>query len=801
MAHLRIRHATGGVLAACAAATVLSLLVWPAGAERISDIRNTKHNLSATGPGTVRAVSESQICVFCHTPHHAEQAAPVPLWNRKLSGATYTPYTSSSLDAIGIGQPGGTSKLCLSCHDGTIAIGAVNVLNGTFTDQDPSTEDIPMTGTGPGGTMAPGDGQTSGFTRHLGVDLTNDHPISFTYDDTLALTDGDLRQPSSAPQIDNRIPGVRPDVPLEDNQVQCISCHDPHIRDTVEADIKFLRLQRFQNIEPVAGIFNKDSDILCLACHEKDGWVGSAHATSIVANETYSPTAATQRGFPANQAVWRAACLNCHDPHTVQGARRLVREGTDSLAIPKQGGNSAIEQSCYQCHSATGAVLNNQGTGNFEVPDIGTDFLAARHMPIDLQPEVHDIGTGAQTQRGKDFLESQSLLGTGGNQNRHAECTDCHNPHRVIKKRLFNDTAIVPDAAGTHLHQAGSAHSNIASGVLKGAWGVEPVYASSAFLSAPIGFDLKRGNPPTGGSTAASSPWVTREYQICLKCHSTYGYNTPPDLGLQQNGTPSGTNAMTRYTDQAMEFQAPLADRGEPGGEHRSWHPVIDSTGRTTTIRQADANNWLAPWNSGAFIGSQTMYCSDCHGSETGAGTVVPQGGENGRSWGPHGSNNDFILKGQWNDQTGGGGTTDHLCFQCHSFTRYATRDGSGIASGFGGEKDNNLHGFHADKIGQLRCTWCHAAVPHGWKNKAFLVNLNDVGPEVGLPAGTQVRNNTTAGFTSGPYYLNAMLKIRTFATSGSWQAADCGSAGPPGNGQSGRDWMRDSSENCQNPP
>ncbi len=80
-------------------------------------------------------------------------------------------------------------------------------------------------------------------------------------------------------------------------------------------------------------------------------------------------------------------------------------------------------------------------------------------------------------------------------------------------------------------------------------------------------------------------------------------------------------------------------------------------------------------------------------------------------------------------------------------------------------------------------------------------MNLNDVGQEAGLPPGTQVRNNTTAAYTQEPYYLNSLLKVRTFATSGNWQAVDCGSAGPPGNGQTGRDWMRDSNENCENPP
>jgi len=91
--------------------------------------------------------------------------------------------------------------------------------------------------------------------------------------------------------------------------------------------------------------------------------------------------------------------------------------------------------------------------------------------------------------------------------------------------------------------------------------------------------------------------------------------------------------------------------------------------------------------------------------------------------------------------------------------------------------------------------------VPHGWKNKAFLVNLNDVGAEVGLPAGTQVRNNTTAVYNNPPYYLNAALKVRTFATSGNWTDSNCGSAGAPGNGVSGKNWMNSSSEQCVNLP
>ena len=51
-----------------------------------------------------------------------------------------------------------------------------------------------------------------------------------------------------------------------------------------------------------------------------------------------------------------------------------------------------------------------------------------------------------------------------------------------------------------------------------------------------------------------------------------------------------------------------------------------------------------------------------------------------------------------------------------------------------------NLHAFHTDKIERIRCNWCHVAVPHGWKNKALLVNLNDVGEEAGQPPAVRSR-------------------------------------------------------------
>jgi hypothetical protein len=75
------------------------------------------------------------------------------------------------------------------------------------------------------------------------------------------------------------------------------------------------------------------------------------------------------------------------------------------------------------------------------------------------------------------------------------------------------------------------------------------------------------------------------------------------------------------------------------------------------------------------------------------------------------------------------------------------------------------------------RCSYCHVAVPHGWKNKAFLVNLNAVGPEGGFASDTTVPTNGTGednGYNNPPYYMNAKLRVGTWQASGSWDVGSC---------------------------
>jgi hypothetical protein len=773
---------------------------------------------------------------------------------------------------------------------------------------------INMQGTGSGGVMAPGEGATTGYTRNLGKDLRNDHPISLTYNTTLVANDTEMRSPTQNPihvRGLNPRPGIQ-DIQLQPEnmsnpttntgQVQCISCHDPHIRDTTNENIKFLRLNRLQKAVPDGSdTFLPQTDIICLACHVKKGWEESAHAQRNVANETYTNAAADVREFPRGTQVWETACLTCHDTHTVQGSRRLLRAGTDASTfssssgyqIKNGNGRYAVEENCYACHSPNRGTLVGQGGSTFEVPDTWSDFQLSTHMPITTaeqaaNQEMHNIGTThpntSTVGTGADFIEDPNLLGRNNLNNRHAECTDCHNPHRVTKRRLFyqSNAGGTMDPEGTHNHT--QPHSNIASGVLRGIWGVEPQYGGgNSFHVDPTGFTVKRGMP-TSSNTSVGMTWVTREYQVCFKCHSNHGfpngYNGPPTLGVS---TPSGTNGMTRYTNVAREYNSPSTHAGEPrsvgtdGGarspagsgnwttnNHRSWHPVMQPTGRTESARNLTTgpNNWNAPFRA---LGTQTMYCTDCHGTDTANGTAVPAGSQpNGKPWGPHGSTNVFILKGPWSQQTGRSGSQNNLCFKCHDFATYADPNntspldsgykldpaiaggmggmggggmggmgggggmdcmggggmcmGGGMGgAGGGGGTMNNLHIFHANQVATFRCNLCHIAVPHGWKNKNFLVNLNDVGQEGGNSSPREERtiNGPTvscnimmgggtcaAPFTRTPYYNGAALKVQQFGASGLWDPTFCGSAGlNGGNGQNGVAWMAGSNESCQNLP
>ena len=254
-------------------------------------IVNTVHNLSVSGPGQIKATSESEICIFCHTPHNSSPQSP--LWNRNDPGLNYILYNSTTIQAT-IGQPDGASILCLSCHDGTIALG--NVLSR------PVDIDFSFGIT----TLPPG-------TSNLTTDLANDHPVSFVYNSSLAVADGELVDP-----INLTWP-----IKLENDKLQCTACHDPH-----------------KNIYSDFLVASSQYSNLCTECHNKNYWMSSRHRNS---NANWNGSGTDPWFHSPYTSVSENACENCHNPHNAGLNQRLLNY-------------QAEEINCLVCHN--GNVAN-----------------------------------------------------------------------------------------------------------------------------------------------------------------------------------------------------------------------------------------------------------------------------------------------------------------------------------------------------------------------------------------------------------------------------------------------------------
>ena len=187
-------------------------------------IAGTKHDLTLKGWGT------AELCKYCHTPHLAQSGiVGAPLWNHKSTVQTYTLYSSATFQGgATVTQPGPQSKLCLSCHDGTVSIDAY-YSGGVLYD---------------GGHTMSSIGATTNMIGASGT-LANDHPIAFTYNAALATADGHLVSPVSASYVD-----AAGQVPLYSGKLECASCHSSH--DNTYG--KFLRISN-------AG------SALCVKCH------------------------------------------------------------------------------------------------------------------------------------------------------------------------------------------------------------------------------------------------------------------------------------------------------------------------------------------------------------------------------------------------------------------------------------------------------------------------------------------------------------------------------------------------------
>lgn len=286
------------------------------GAAADQPVRLSNHNLSMSGPGQLRAGGESEICIFCHGVHNTVPESP--MWNRNSAGSVYLPYHSSTARAR-VGQPTGASKLCLSCHDGTVALGQVR------------QRMTPIR-------MAGGVSRLPAGRSNLGTDLSDDHPISFTYDSALAKkAQGALADPARLQRE------VRLD---ERRQLQCTTCHDPH--DNTYGD--FL-------------VMDNRGSALCLTCHEEEGWKSSSHRTSAADWD-----GAGVDPWPDSPAatVAEGACDNCHTSHRAGTPQRLLRDRTE-------------EDTCFRCHN-----------GHVARHDLEAEFNKTSRHDVRRQTGRHD---------------------------------------------------------------------------------------------------------------------------------------------------------------------------------------------------------------------------------------------------------------------------------------------------------------------------------------------------------------------------------------------------------------------------
>lgn len=220
---------------------------------KFTDVGSHRHDFSA-GSGLLQSTNEEGICVFCHTPHGG--SVDTPLWNRQdPSGGPFPLYGQPAnirIDEIpsaqydGTDYPNGSTKLCLSCHDGVSSVTAIlnpsNMTVGPILMGSDNLTDYNSTG-------------ISDNPNGMIVNLAISHPVSFVYDaSVLAALDGFY-----GPGIYSLPTG--PNVKLDAaDRMQCTTCHDPH-DDTRQGGYPYPFWANYTGASP------GDYDDTCQRCH------------------------------------------------------------------------------------------------------------------------------------------------------------------------------------------------------------------------------------------------------------------------------------------------------------------------------------------------------------------------------------------------------------------------------------------------------------------------------------------------------------------------------------------------------
>lgn len=471
---------------------------------------------------------------------------------------------------------------------------------------------------------------------------------------------------------------------------------------------------------------NSGNGGLCLSCH-RTTWTksytrpdGSTTTPYIpynaqVADQVAAYNGAMHGGFyrvlstfeNAGTNLFLASCSKCHDDdldpksnvngqvgsprfglHLSTRSRMLSALGFDGAANPLE------EEFCYRCHSkATDPIGGTTKTGaNADWYNFWFMIDRAEGLwEVQQKAFTHDVASQSGSHR--------TIEGTSWNWNpasdRHVECEDCHNPHANGPPRTFDTTGLFAQPLNPTIETALTPYSIV--------WGVDvPLWPAP----------WNTPDPATAYTRVDNSTYI---WQICLKCHSGYGYGASPPPG---------------ETDQAREFNP----------NNASYHACIGPSKTTYPPN----TSFVGPWTKTSPVG-----CADCHTTDVKLG-----------SQGPHGSAHEGILAGAFDDSTGQIGTENHLCFKCHDFDVYG-RGGSAGAAATGFSGSENLHTRHASEDHfsagrKATCFDCHAAVPHGGARRSLLIIIGDPAPY----------NNGSAALSG--------LDIAGWPASGNWIEASC---------------------------
>ncbi len=678
-------------------------------------IEATKHNLSVTSGNTAahKATSEERICLMCHTPHNANPAGP--LWNHKLSssGTVYTPYSSSTLNAAP-GQPTGSSKLCLACHDGTIALGALLNMPGAIQGYDGTTPYY--------GGIIPGLESMITGSANLGIDLRDDHPISFVYDLSLVGYSLELNDPASLTG------SVRLDA---NSELQCTSCHNPH----TDAYPKFLRM----GFTDGTGFGSP----LCRECHDKDGWgVGNKHRDSdaqwngIGSNPWHITGQNLANDIGSTPKI--NGCESCHQPHNnPNGNERLLKGDGESRLCLNCHGNNGLGGIEGNVSDSPDSTFNIEASLTKLSPHPSLDAAYdGRHRPL-----RGDVTAGYNVREDPDNLAEP---------NRHAECQDCHNPHEAKAGISPNPEDAVSDNT-THL----------ASNVLKGVWGVAPSWPTA--WSEVLRLDY----------TVVDN--ITHQYQLCLKCHSDYAFDgaVPPDSYAYP-----GVGTYT-LTDQGKEFN-PNNPSYHPVTEFAGKN---DFQMTVSSVAYDYSSSLLKGFTATSTMGCTD--CHSDPDTLDGSGPKGPHGSDNWPILNaPYGATTG--QSGTWdthlcfrchdkNVYTYANGTTTEW-----QRTGFSGPDGMGGGGCGGGGGRKNLHAFHSCRR-NVPCMTCHSAVPHGMKRRALLIYGRSPSSDAGAdpePYNAQSRRVAVTGSSGADYGIPSALNVDSVA-SGNWSKSYCHSTAP----------------------